>query len=200
MSVCVSYVQAKAYSGQVTEGQLYEGEDEADDGDDWFARPLKFKRHIDDDLRTGSDGRKADDYSVIDPLKQGSLSGGVGRRGGRDAGWNNTRRDGTAGNYGAMEMDRKRNGETRERDEMKEKYGTKRDDGTRGKHGMEEKHSTRERDRTTERDSKKKRERDSKKRERDRKSGNDEKDARGRYSRDGMDGRDRRSQSRDRRR
>ncbi|CAM9946427.1 unnamed protein product, partial [Hapterophycus canaliculatus] len=60
----------EAYHGQVTEGNLYEGDDDADDGENWFTGPLKFKRHIDDDLRKGSDGRRADDYAVIDPLKQ----------------------------------------------------------------------------------------------------------------------------------
>lgn len=77
--------QAEAYNGQVTEGKLYEGEDDADDGDDWFKGPLKFKRHIDDDLRKGSDGRRADDYAVIDPLKQGHEPGrgnDTGRGGG----------------------------------------------------------------------------------------------------------------------
>lgn len=69
-----SFAKVEAYSGQVTEGQLYEGEDDADDGD-WFSGPLKFKRHIDDDLRRGSDGRAMDDYAVIDPLKQGAEGG-----------------------------------------------------------------------------------------------------------------------------
>lgn len=215
VSVCISYVQAEAYSGQVTEGQLYEGEDEADDGDDWFAGPLKFKRHIDDDLRTGSDGRKADDYSVIDPLKKGSSSGGSGSGsglggGGRDAVWNNTRRNGTTGNYGAMKMDRKRNGETKERDgkrrmdEAKGKHGTRGwegtrdDDGTRVRDGMKEKYETREWDGTRKRDGT--RERDGKKREKERERDRKEKrDTRGRRWRDGMDY-SRRSQSRDRRR
>eukprot|EP00903_Cladosiphon_okamuranus_P012065 g11326.t2 len=81
--------KAEAYHGQVTEGKLYEGEDDADDGENWFTGPLKFKRHIDDDLRKGSDGRRADDYAVIDPLKQSGGSGtsngghGVGGRSGR---------------------------------------------------------------------------------------------------------------------
>ncbi|CAN0528468.1 unnamed protein product, partial [Ectocarpus sp. 12 AP-2014] len=55
--------KVEAYHGQVTEGKLYEGEDDADDGENWFTGPLKFKRHIDDDLRKGSDGRRADDYA-----------------------------------------------------------------------------------------------------------------------------------------
>lgn len=88
--------KVEAYNGQVTEGKLYEGEDDADDGDDWFKGPLKFKRHIDDDLRKGSDGRRADDYAVIDPLKQGhgndtGRGGGSRGRGGgsssRGRGW-----------------------------------------------------------------------------------------------------------------
>lgn len=81
--------KAEAYNGQVTEGKLYEGEDDADDGDDWFKGPLKFKRHIDDDLRKGSDGRRADDYAVIDPLKQGHGPGrgsDTGRGGGGSRG------------------------------------------------------------------------------------------------------------------
>lgn len=82
--------QVEAYHGQVTEGKLYEGEDDADDGHNWFSGPLKFKRHIDDDLRKGSDGRRADDYTVFDPLKQmgagsgnGAHSGGGGGSGSR---------------------------------------------------------------------------------------------------------------------
>lgn len=80
-----SYVPAgrvqrtEAYHGQVTEGKLYEGEDDADDAEDWFTGPLKFKRHIDDELR-GSDGRMADDYAVIDPMKPKSRSDEVGSR------------------------------------------------------------------------------------------------------------------------
>ncbi|CAM9619133.1 unnamed protein product, partial [Scytosiphon promiscuus] len=74
--------QVEAYHGQVTEGKLYEGDDDADNGEDWFTGPLKFKRHIDDDLRKGSDGRRADDYAVIDPLKQPQQQQQQQRRGG----------------------------------------------------------------------------------------------------------------------
>ncbi|CAN0003873.1 unnamed protein product, partial [Discosporangium mesarthrocarpum] len=78
----------EAYHGQVTEGRLYEGDEGSDEDGDWFSGRLKFRRHIDDDLRLGSDGRKLDDYTVIDPLTQGgrgsSGSGGstvAGERG-----------------------------------------------------------------------------------------------------------------------
>lgn len=88
------------------EGKLYEGDEDADDAGDWFTGPLKFKRHIDDEYRKGSDGRKAEDYAVIDPLKEkdqqpkpgapkekpaygernreGTRGGGKGGRGGSD--------------------------------------------------------------------------------------------------------------------
>lgn len=69
----------------MTEGALYEGDDDADDGKGWFTGPLKFKRHIDDDLRKGSDGRNADDYAVIDPLKPGGGGGKGGLGEGRGA-------------------------------------------------------------------------------------------------------------------
>ncbi|KAG5179623.1 cyclophilin-type peptidyl-prolyl cis-trans isomerase [Tribonema minus] len=64
--------EEEAYHGQVTEGALYEGEDSGDEAKAWFSAPLKFKgaKHIDDGLRagtaaTGSDGRKASDYTVL---------------------------------------------------------------------------------------------------------------------------------------
>eukprot|EP00752_Nemacystus_decipiens_P004159 g3805.t1 len=111
--------KAEAYHGQVTEGKLYEGEDDADDGGNWFTGPLKFKRHIDDDLRKGSDGRRADDYAVIDPLKQPGGSGtgnsGQGRGGGRGGGGGSGRRHedgsrngGGGGSGGRDGRDRKR--------------------------------------------------------------------------------------------
>ena len=110
-------IKAEAYHGQVTEGKLYEGEDDADDGENWFSGPLKFKRHIDDDLRKGSDGRRADDYAVIDPLKQPGVSGtenghgGGGRGGGSGSGRRHeggSRNGGGGGAWGRDGRDRKR--------------------------------------------------------------------------------------------
>lgn len=111
-------IKAEAYHGQVTEGKLYEGEDDADDGENWFSGPLKFKRHIDDDLRKGSDGRRADDYAVIDPLKQPGGSGtgngghgGGGRGGGSGSGRRHeggSRNGGGGGSGGRDGRDRKR--------------------------------------------------------------------------------------------
>ena len=41
--------------------------DDEEVGDDWHTGKLKFRRHITDKLRVGGDGRKLDDYVVIDP-------------------------------------------------------------------------------------------------------------------------------------
>lgn len=57
--------EAEAYHGQVMEegdSLLLDGPDDA--GDDWFVGGLKFKKHIDDQFR-GGDGRRADDYIVV---------------------------------------------------------------------------------------------------------------------------------------
>ena len=56
-------VEFNAYSGQVLEG----ASDDEEVGDDWHTGKLKFRRHITDKLRVGGDGRKLDDYVVIDP-------------------------------------------------------------------------------------------------------------------------------------
>ncbi|CAB1109036.1 unnamed protein product [Ectocarpus sp. CCAP 1310/34] len=116
--------KVEAYHGQVTEGKLYEGEDDADDGENWFTGPLKFKRHIDDDLRKGSDGRRADDYAVIDPLKQQQPKGGRGNdaHGGRGGG--ESRRDG-----GASRRDEAgaRNGMDRKREDKGGRHKSSRD-------------------------------------------------------------------------
>lgn len=104
-----------AYHGQVTEGKLYEGEDDADDGENWFTGPLKFKRHIDDDLRKGSDGRRADDYAVIDPLKPGGASmGGNGAHGGEGSSSGRSRRDGGGSRNGS---ERRGGGKDRHRED-----------------------------------------------------------------------------------
>jgi hypothetical protein len=52
----------EAYNGQVLE------EDSGDEklGDDWHAGKLKFRKHITDKLRIGGDGRRVDDYIVLD--------------------------------------------------------------------------------------------------------------------------------------
>ena len=52
-----------AYSGQVLEGES----DEEGLGDDWYKGKLKFRKHVTDKLRIGGDGRRVDDYEVIDP-------------------------------------------------------------------------------------------------------------------------------------
>lgn len=52
----------------VYHGQVLEDEDEggAEELEGWFQGRLKFKKHIDDSLRLGGDGRKLDDIVVID--------------------------------------------------------------------------------------------------------------------------------------
>ena len=67
-----------AYNGQVLEG----ASDDEELGKDWNSGKLKFRRHITDKLRkggreggvggavggeVGGDGRRVDDYEVIDP-------------------------------------------------------------------------------------------------------------------------------------
>jgi len=62
-------------------GQVDSDSDSDDDGADWFAGKLKFKKHTDDLFRTGGgralggDGRSADDYAVIDTRDGGGLGG-----------------------------------------------------------------------------------------------------------------------------
>jgi len=60
-------VGVEAYHGQVLE----RGDDDGDEklggvNDGWHMGGLKFKKHIDDAFRTGGDGRRVDDYEVID--------------------------------------------------------------------------------------------------------------------------------------
>ena len=55
-------VEFAAYNGQVLE----EDSDAEDLGSDWHAGKLKFRKHITDKLRLGGDGRRVDDYKVID--------------------------------------------------------------------------------------------------------------------------------------
>lgn len=93
------------YSGQITDKGML-GDDSEDEGEDWFAGKLKFKRHIDDTFRVGGDGRDVDDYVTIDSrveaatgskrarthVERSGAAGGGGhrpredghRRGGRD--------------------------------------------------------------------------------------------------------------------
>jgi len=66
-------------------GQVMEDDETEDAGEDWFLGKLKFKKHIDDDYRLGGDGRRVDDYVVIDPKLQDG-SGGGGRDRNRDHG------------------------------------------------------------------------------------------------------------------
>ena len=53
----------EAYNGQVLEG----ASDDEEVGTDWHKGKLKFRRHITDKLKVGGDGRKLDDYVLIDP-------------------------------------------------------------------------------------------------------------------------------------
>ena len=55
-------VEFEAYNGQVLE----EDSDAEDLGSDWHKGKLKFRKHITDKLRVGGDGRRVDDYKVID--------------------------------------------------------------------------------------------------------------------------------------
>lgn len=59
-------VVAPVYHGQVLEE---ESEDDKEPLEGWFQGKLKFKKHIDDGLRLGGDGRKLDDIVVIDSRK-----------------------------------------------------------------------------------------------------------------------------------
>ncbi len=52
------------YHGQILEDNEAAAEDE--DLSSWHAGKLKFRKHIDDRYRIGSDGRMVDDYAVID--------------------------------------------------------------------------------------------------------------------------------------
>ena len=52
----------EAYNGQVLE----EGSGDEKLGSDWHAGKLKFRKHITDKLRIGGDGRRVDDYVVLD--------------------------------------------------------------------------------------------------------------------------------------
>ena len=52
----------EAYNGQVLE----EGSGDEKLGNDWHAGKLKFRKHITDKLRIGGDGRRVDDYVVLD--------------------------------------------------------------------------------------------------------------------------------------
>ena len=52
----------EAYNGQVLE----EGSGDEKLGDDWHAGKLKFRKHMTDKLRIGGDGRRVDDYVVLD--------------------------------------------------------------------------------------------------------------------------------------
>ena len=81
---------AEVYSGQVLdrEDERREHEAEGDNVDgSWFTGKLKFRKHVDDAYRSGSDGRQAHDYEVIDPRAQGygngSSSSSTSARGGR---------------------------------------------------------------------------------------------------------------------
>lgn len=54
---------------------MLEDKDEQETLDDWFVGKLKCKKHIDDQYRQqalGGDGRKSDDYVVIDPKRNKS--------------------------------------------------------------------------------------------------------------------------------
>jgi hypothetical protein len=74
---------SEVYSGQILE------DNEKDDGaintekegdlvgDSWFSGKLKFRKHV-DDLYRNSDGRKVDDYKVVDP--RGQYSYGVDKK------------------------------------------------------------------------------------------------------------------------
>ena len=53
----------EAYNGQVLEG----ASDDEEVGTDWHKGKLKFRRHITDKLKVGGDGRRLDDYVLIDP-------------------------------------------------------------------------------------------------------------------------------------
>ena len=53
----------EAYNGQVLEG----ASDDEEVGADWHSGKLKFRKHITDKLKVGGDGRRLDDYVLIDP-------------------------------------------------------------------------------------------------------------------------------------
>lgn len=52
-------------------GQIIEEVDDGNvDDEEWHVGKLKFRKHIDDAYRAGSDGRKLHDYTVIDPQNE----------------------------------------------------------------------------------------------------------------------------------
>lgn len=67
---------AEVYSGQVLDKDDASARDGTEDADDnWFSGKLKFRRHVDDAYRGGSDGRQVHDYEVIDPRAQSGKGG-----------------------------------------------------------------------------------------------------------------------------
>ncbi|CAM9249133.1 unnamed protein product [Choristocarpus tenellus] len=116
--------EKEAYHGQVTEGMLYEGDES--DGENWFSGSLKFKKHIDDNLRMGSDGRKTDDYAVIDPLKQGGAGRSGYGRGGEDQGRERGRGQGSSGQGQGGGRDKSRG----MGDKIREGFGSRGRDGS----------------------------------------------------------------------
>jgi hypothetical protein len=59
----------EAYHGQILQ---QDSDEEQEELKDWHHGKLKFRKHIDDKYRmsgagTGSDGRKGDDYTYVDP-------------------------------------------------------------------------------------------------------------------------------------
>jgi hypothetical protein len=58
-------------NSEVYHGQILVRDDDDDDdkaiGTTWHVGKLKFRKHIDDAYRIGSDGKKLQDYTVIDP-------------------------------------------------------------------------------------------------------------------------------------
>ena len=75
---------SEVYSGQVLDNDdekgksAEKGDDKEDVDESWFTGKLKFRKHVDDAYRSGSDGRQVNDYEVIDPRMKGY--GGSGSR------------------------------------------------------------------------------------------------------------------------
>jgi hypothetical protein len=61
------HMHTEAYRGQILE--IDDGDDSQAGGEGWHVGKLKFRKHIDDVYRLGSDGKTPQDYTVIDPQK-----------------------------------------------------------------------------------------------------------------------------------
>jgi peptidyl-prolyl cis-trans isomerase SDCCAG10 len=57
----------ESYYGQILDN---DADNDSDDSGSWHSGKLKFRKHVDDNLRMGGDNRSIDDYTVIDPREE----------------------------------------------------------------------------------------------------------------------------------